>query len=161
MNIKFHTVISDITGKTGQAVVEAIIKGERNAVNFLPFVDRRIKAGKDIIVKSLEGDWREEHLFTLKESYTMYLFYKERIGICDTEIEKQLQQYEASRNEGLVEAPKQNDENTQRIKKTKDKNHPSFDVRGYLERIMGWMRCPFMGSAKQGGWKCWQKRVPI
>src|SRR6266536_1861522 len=57
MNIKFHTVISDITGQTGKAVIEAILKGERNSVNFLPYIGKRIKADKRTIVKSLEGNW--------------------------------------------------------------------------------------------------------
>ena len=52
MNIKFHTVISDIVGETGQAVLKAIIAGEREAKNFLPLIGYRIKAGKDTIVKS-------------------------------------------------------------------------------------------------------------
>ena len=77
MNIKFHTVIDDITGKTGKAVIEAIIAGERNAANFLPLIDRRIKADHETIQKSLEGNWREEHLFTLKESYEFYKVYRE------------------------------------------------------------------------------------
>jgi transposase len=44
MNVKIHTFISAITGNTGIAIIEAIIKGEREAKNFLPLVDRRIKA---------------------------------------------------------------------------------------------------------------------
>src|SRR5688572_13141031 len=134
MNIKFHTVISDITGKSGKAVIEAILKGERNGQNFLPYIDKRVKAERETIVKSLEGNWRPEHLFTLSESYKMYLTYKDHIAKCDQEIEKQLQQYEASRNEGMIEI---NKKSVKSIKKGKDKNHPRFDVRGYLERIHG------------------------
>src|SRR5215831_17178506 len=103
MNIKFHTVINDITGKTGKAVLEAIIAGERNAANFLPLIDCRVKADHETIQKSLEGNWREEHLFTLKESYEIYKMYCERIAMSDVQIEKQLQQYEASRNEGEIQ----------------------------------------------------------
>jgi transposase len=134
MNIKFHTIISDITGKTGKAVLEAILTGERNAQNFLPLIGKRIKADKETIVKSLEGNWREEHLFTLKESYEMYKIYRQHIENCDVEIEKRLQQYEAIRNEGVIELAKAPDEKNKpkKIKKTKDKNHPRFDVRGYL-----------------------------
>jgi transposase len=65
MNIKFHTVISDITGKTGKAVIEAILAGERRAENFLPLIGSRIKADHETIQKSLQGNWRVEHLFTL------------------------------------------------------------------------------------------------
>lgn len=123
MNIKFHTVISDITGKTGKAVIEAIIRGERNAVNFLPYIGKRIKADKETIVKSLEGNWRHEHLFTLKECYEMYQVYRQRMAICDKEIEKGLQQYEAKRNEGVLRWAEEKTP-PKRIKKGKDKNHP-------------------------------------
>lgn len=71
MNIKVHTVISDITGKTGLAMIEAIINGERKPENFIPLIDPRIKADLQTILKSLEGNWRKEHLSTLKLSYEM------------------------------------------------------------------------------------------
>jgi hypothetical protein len=100
MNIKIHTVISDIVGKTGTAIIEAIIRGERNAQNFLPFIDGRIKADRQSIVNSLEGNWRKEHLFTLEESYKCYKFYLNRISDCDGAIEEALQKYFADQNDG-------------------------------------------------------------
>jgi len=135
MNIKFHTVIADITGKSGRNVIEAILKGEREGKNFLPFIDKRVKADRETIVKSLEGNWRPEHLFTLEESYKMYLIYKDHIAACDQQIEKQLQQHEAKRNDGVIEIDQKPERKP--IQKRKDKNHPQFDIRGYLERIHG------------------------
>ena len=149
MNIKFHTVISDITGQTGKAVIEAILRGERNAINFLPYIGKGIKADKETIVKSLEGNWRAEHLFTLGESYKMYLTYRDHIAACDQEIEKQLQQYEASRNEGVIQ--QNNKSKVKPIKKVKDKNHPRFNVRGYLERIHGVDVLNIYGLSDTGG----------
>lgn len=55
MNVKLHTVIADLTDKTGMAIVNAIIRRERKALNFLPLVDSRIKASHNIIEKSLQG----------------------------------------------------------------------------------------------------------
>jgi transposase len=135
MNIKFHTVIADITGKSGRAVIEAILKGEREGKNFLPLIDKRVKADREVIIKSLEGNWRAEHLFTLRQSYKMYLLYKDQIAGCDQEIEKQLQQYEAKRNNGIIEMDQK--PKGKPIEKRKDKNHPQFNVRGYLEKIHG------------------------
>jgi transposase len=135
MNIKFHTVISDITGKTGKAVIEAIISGERNGENFLTFIDKRIKAEREVIVKSLEGNWQPEHLFTLKESYEIYKVFEQRIRNCDKEIERQLIAYEAKRDGAQItqqRAPKK-----KVVEKQKQKNAPRFDVRRYLERIHG------------------------
>lgn len=152
MNIKFHTVINDIVGETGKAVVEAIIGGERNAENFLPLIGKRIKADHETIRKSLEGSWLEEHLFTLEESYEMYKIYQQHIEKVDKQIEKKLEQYEAKCNEGVIEIKQSNTakgntakndtdntapEKQKKKKKKKDKNHPRFDVRGYLERIHG------------------------
>jgi transposase len=153
MNIKFHTVISDIVGKTGKAVLEAIINGERNAENFLPLIDTRIKADHEKIRKSLEGTWREEHLFTLKESYELYNVYQQRIAVFDVQIEKQLQQYEARRNEGIIAPKETKKENgtTIRNKKKKDKNHPKFNVRDYLERIHGVDVLAIPGMSETGG----------
>lgn len=152
MNIKFHTVINDITGKTGLAVIEAIIAGERNAANFIPLIDRRIKADHETIQKSLQGNWRQEHLFTLEQNYEIYKTYRQRIWVCDLQIEKQLQQYEASRNEGVIETNKAKKDDSMAIKKkTKAKNQPKFDVRGYLERIHGIDVLAIFGLSDTGG----------
>lgn len=139
MNIKFHTVISDIAGETGRAVVEAIINGERNAEKFLPLIGKGIKADHETIKKSLTGNWHEEHLFTLEQSYEIYNMFRYRIRRFDEKIEKQLQQYEASCNEGVAE-DKITDKPATSVKapkKKKDKNHPPFNVRQYLNRIHG------------------------
>jgi transposase len=131
MNIKLHTVISDLMGKTGTAIVEAIIAGERNAENFLPFIDRRIKADHQTIVKSLQGNWREEQLFTLEESYRCYKFFQERIVTCDIQIEVQLEQYAAAGNEGEVPVTE-----ASQVKK-KNKRAPKFDTRLFLKSVLG------------------------
>lgn len=134
MNIKLHTVISDLTGKTGTAIVEAIIAGERKAENFLPLIDGRIKADHGVIVKSLEGNWRPEQLFTLEESYTCYKFFQERIAKCDQAIEVQLQQYATVQHEGevLLAAARE-----QAPVKKKNKKAPKFDTRSFLAGILG------------------------
>jgi transposase len=143
MNVKFHTVISDIVGQTGSAVIEAIIGGERNAVNFLPLIGKGIKADSATIEKSLQGNWLEEHLFTLKENYEMYKIYWSRIAACDKEIEKRLQQYEAASNEGLIEVSaelsKEVGSKTEKKppKKHAFKNSPRIAVQHYLTRIYG------------------------
>lgn len=153
MNIKFHTVINDIMGKTGTAVIEAIVGGERDARNFLPFIDPRIKASPETIVKSLEGNWRSDHLFTLQESYTMYKIYRERITACDIEIEKHLQRWEASCNEGEISAKdsKAKKETAKKEKKQKPKNYPPFDVKAYLNKIHGVDVLAIFGLSEIGG----------
>jgi transposase len=150
MNIKLHTVISDITGKTGTAIVTAIISGERNAEMLLPLVDKRIKADKETIKRSLQGNWRTEHLFTLHQSYDLYQYYQKRIDACDQQIEEQLSNYEAACNEGVIDTCDKNGVSHQ-DKKQKKKNTPRFNVRGYLHRILGIDVLAIYGLNEGGG----------
>ena len=151
MNIKLHTVISDITGETGSKIIEAIINGERNAEQFIPMINRHIKASAETIVKSLEGNWREDHLFTLTENYKMYKWYKQRIAHLDVEIEKYLQRFEARNNQGEITDKIKDTEPHQKIRKRKDKNHPRFNVRAYLEKIHGVDVLNIYGLSEIGG----------
>ena len=138
MNIKIQGIISDIMGKTGKAIVEAIIGGERNAENFLQYVDYRIKADHATIVKSLTGNWREEHLFTLQQNYEMYKFVHQQIEKCEKEIEKCLQKIAAVNNEGIIEPIAPPLRKSGKVsKKKKTKNQPPFNVKGYLQKIHG------------------------
>jgi transposase len=131
MNIKLHTVIRDITGKTGVAIVEAIIKGERCAENFLIHVDKNIRADNATIVKSLQGNWRTEQLFILEDCYRSYQFYKERIACCDIAIELQLKQYHSEFLPTEVV-----DEEVKSTKRA-TKNKPKFNTCSYFKAILG------------------------
>lgn len=134
MNIKIHSVINDLMGKTGTAILEAILRGEREAENFLQLVDARIKADPETIKKSLRGNWREEYLFVLAENYELYLFIQKRIGACENEIEKCLQQQIAINHEGVIEPL---EKTPQKSKKKKTKNPALFNVKDYLYEIYG------------------------
>ena len=135
MNIKIHTVISDINGRTGTDIVEAILAGERKPEAFLQFVRKGIKATHETILKSLEGTWKSEHLFTLKQNYEMYCLYKKKVEDCDKELEQQLRRYEALRNDGeILTGPK--DTVKRKFEKANHKDSPKFNVRGYLNRIL-------------------------
>ena len=104
MNIKIHGVISDLMGKSGTAILEAIIAGEREPENFMQHLDYRIKANREEIKKSLKGNWRSEHVFLLNENYKLYGFVQQRILSCEKEIELHLQKMGAVNNEGIIEA---------------------------------------------------------
>ena len=66
MNVQLHKVISDINGVTGMAMIRAILAGERDAVKLAQMRDSRIQSSEEEIIKALEGDYRQEHLFALK-----------------------------------------------------------------------------------------------
>lgn len=87
MNVLLHTVISDITGKSGLAIVDAILAGDRDRQALALLCDVRIRATPEVIAKSLEGDYRPEHLFTLKQSLSLYRCCQVMISECDRELE--------------------------------------------------------------------------
>jgi hypothetical protein len=68
MNLQLHHVISDIVGQTGLTIVDAILAGEREPSVLAKLRNERIKASEQVIAKSLVGDYRPEHLFTLRQS---------------------------------------------------------------------------------------------
>ena len=131
MNIKLHTIISDIDGKTGLLIIEAILAGERDPEVLADLRDRRIKASREDIIKSLEGHWTSEYLFELKQCYQLYCTHRRMIDDCDKEIEKQLIEQIASKNEGLIpDIPKVK-------RKVSGKKHKvSFNLTGYLKEIL-------------------------
>jgi transposase len=96
MNIKLHHVIDDLSGVTGMAIIEAILKGEREPLCLAKHRDRRIKATEETIVKSLQGDWRSEQLFVLKLAWENGKQVQEQIQKCDQELMEYTQQLEAS-----------------------------------------------------------------
>jgi DNA-binding protein YbaB len=71
MNIKLSNVISDITGKSGQDIIRAILSGERDAQKLSALADPRCKTPKEIIAKSLVGNWNDDLLFALQQSYEL------------------------------------------------------------------------------------------
>jgi transposase len=131
MNIKLHTVISDIDGKSGLKIIEAILAGERNPEVLADLRDVRIKASREDIIKSLEGYWSKEHLFSLKQCYQLYCTHRQMINDCDREIENQLLEQIASKNEGEIpEIP-------QISRKVSKKNKVPYNLTGILNEILG------------------------
>lgn len=91
-NIHLSVVLTDITGKSGKAIIEAILQGERDGNKLAALADRRVKATKEEIAKALTGHWKEQHLFELQQSWQMYNFYHTQVRECDERIEALLQE---------------------------------------------------------------------
>lgn len=88
MNLKIHDVISDLTGMSGLKMVQAIVAGERNPVALLALCNPQIqknKAGR--LRAALEGTWKDEHLFALRQAHELWQFYQNKIAECDQAIE--------------------------------------------------------------------------
>lgn len=88
MNLHLHNVISDITGVTGMAIIRAILKGERNPNTLAKMRDPRCTSSVETIKKSLEGNYREEHLFALSQAVEAFDFFQAKIKECDERIKK-------------------------------------------------------------------------
>jgi transposase len=86
MNLQLHHVISDITGQTGLAIVDAILARERNPQALAALRNQRIKASGEVIAKSLVGAIARSNLFTLRQSLAAYRSYQELIAECESEI---------------------------------------------------------------------------
>jgi transposase len=91
MNVQLSHVLSDITGTSGMAIIEAIIAGLRDPLALAELASRRVKSCKDEIAKALVGDWREEHLFCLAQAHQMYLKYQMDIAQCEEKLAAELQ----------------------------------------------------------------------
>jgi transposase len=100
MNLQLHHVISDIVGQTGLAIVDAILAGERDRLRLAKLRHERIKASEEVIAKSLVGDYRQEHLFTLRQSLAAYRSYQKLIDDCDREIRQHLEAFRPSNPPG-------------------------------------------------------------
>jgi transposase len=131
MNLQIHHVLSDITGQSGLAILDAIVKGERNPLGLAQLRDRRVQASEEVVVKSLVGDYRREHLFTLGQSLEAFRYYQSLMAACDKEIEEQLQNFDRHLPPNAPSLPPEAHPHRAR------KNEFRFDMRSELYRIFG------------------------
>jgi transposase len=133
MNIQLHNVISDITGDTSMKIIRAIIAGERNPKALASHRHQKCKNSVEIITKSLTGNYKNEHIFTLKQAVEIYDIYQEKITACDEQIEKLLAEFDDNDKSKMKQEGK-----ARKVKKsTYCKNKLSFDVTSHLKRITG------------------------
>jgi transposase len=130
MNLQLHHVLSEITGLSGQRILDAILAGERDPIKLAELCHARVKSSQDTVAKALEGDYRAEHLFTLKQSLAGYRYYQHEIEEVDQEIHR-----------GMVDLPVADTaqpELPRRTKKhpyaTKHNEPTSFSLRSELYR---------------------------
>ena len=96
MNLQLHNVVSDITGVTGMRIIKAILAGERDTKILSGMRDPRCKNSEETIARSLQGNYRQEHMFSLRQAVELYDFYLAKINDCDQQILEQLRIFDAS-----------------------------------------------------------------
>ena len=126
MNIQLANVISDVVGETGQKILRAIVAGERDGLALAKLRNARIRASEDEIAKSLQGSWRAEHLFALKQALDAFDFCGTQLAECDAQIQAQLQALHV-----------REDEPAQGKKRGRARNAPKFDLRTQLFQMCG------------------------
>jgi len=130
MNLQIHHVISDITGMTGLAIADAIVAGETNPDKLAELRNFRIRASVETIRKSLVGDYRPEHIFTLKQSLTAYRHYQTLIADCDDQIQQLIQTFQSNDDSPTATADSSNAANS-------TTSGSGFDLHSHLERVFG------------------------
>ena len=126
MNIQLANVISDVVGETGQKILRAIVAGERDGLALAKLRNARIRASEDEIAKSLQGSWRAEHLFALKQALDAFDFCGTQLAECDAQIQAQLQALHV-----------REDEPAKGKKRGRARNAPKFDLRTQLFQMCG------------------------
>ena len=126
MNVQLANVISDVVGETGQKILRAIVAGEHDGQVLAAMKDARIRASHAEIAKSLQGNWRTEHLFSLQQALAMFDFIGTQVAECDGKIEEQLRALQA--HDGEPPEGK---------KKARARNAPKFDLRTQLFKMCG------------------------
>jgi len=132
MNIQLANVLSDVSGVTGQAIIKAILGGQRDPHKLAEFRNPRVRASEEEIARSLEGHWQEDLLFVLQQEQDGYEFCQKQMAECDRQLNHYLEQRE-DRSQG---APLPEEKRKGRRKK-KSGNKPQFDLRTGLFRMSG------------------------
>jgi transposase len=131
MNVQLSNVLSDLSGVSGMNIIQAILEGERDPQQLAALVMPGVKATPDDIAKSLEGNWREELLFLLRQHLELYRIYQEKVTACDLQLRKHLQSL-GSKVDPLTQplGPRPKG-------KKNSRNAPEFNLRSELYRITG------------------------
>ena len=131
MNLQLHHVLSDLTGVTGLAILDAILAGERDPQVLAGHRDYRVKASPETIAKALVGEYRSEHLFTLRQALASYRYAQGLIEECDREIQARLGTFTATVD------PAQHPLPAVPARRKPHRKTPHFDLRTELYRILG------------------------
>jgi len=140
MNIQLANVISDISGVSGQAIIKGILQGERDLYKLADKKDYRVQASREEIVRSLEGNYREDVLFELQQAVDSYHFAHRQMQECDRKLARYLAELPtrtleaAARPEDVAAEPKKK---TRKEARKPRGNEPRLDMKAELKRICG------------------------
>lgn len=132
MNVQLTNVLSDITGVTGMKIIRGIVSGDHDPHKLAQYRDFRCSKSKEEIAAALEGNYRTEHLVTLRQTLELYDLYSQKIKDCDAEIETLYSAFEPQVD--IIAKPLQD---RKRKHNQPEGNEPHFDLRLYLYQMAG------------------------
>lgn len=135
MNVQLANTISDLSGVTGQAILRAIVAGTRDPWALAKLRDPRIGASEAELAHSLQGTWREDVLFELRQALEAYDFYQQQLRACDHELAKYTAAVPSRERPAAPEGPAAAP--PARRRRSRSKHRPGFDLAAELERTMG------------------------
>ena len=138
MNIQLSNAISDITGVAGQAIIRAVLAGERNPGELAKLRDRRVKATEQEVARSLEGNWRADMLFELQQAVDAYDFIQKQVAECDQRLQTLMAVLPTREVEAdVVTTQAAGKPARKKRSRGKHKNVPRFDLHAELKRVCG------------------------
>lgn len=93
-NIKLASVATDVMGKSGRAILQALLAGERNPEHLAELSKGRLRNKKKELALALEGRLRPHHARLLTRILAHLEFLEESIAECETEIEEMCRPFE-------------------------------------------------------------------
>lgn len=130
MNVQLQNVVTDVTGLTGMKIIRDILRGVRDPQILAQHRDYRCKSSTEMIEKSLIGNWRDEHLFALRQAVELNDFYERQIADCDRIIDSYAASLPAVASTDQLPA-------SSKRRKTLERREPQFDARGHAFHILG------------------------
>ncbi len=131
MNVKLTEVVSDITGVTGLSIIRAIVVGERNPYQLARLRQSGCAKSEEEIAKALQGNYKPEHVFVLKQALAQYDFYLQQIQECDAQMEAMYAALPPSDPDDRVSPPPRRKGGKPR------KNQAHFDLAASLYQVVG------------------------
>lgn len=122
LNLRLDVVVKDVTGLTGLSIIDAICRGEMSPEKLASFRHGNCKKSEQEIAKALQSNGRKDLLFALTHEYELYQIFQGKIGECDKQIQKLL-------NEQI-----NNDDNKKqhhidgKVHKRLNKNNPDINI---------------------------------
>jgi transposase len=137
MNLRLDNVLSDISGVTGLTIIRAILAGERDPKKLASYRDKRCKKSEEEIEDSLNGFYRDDHLFVLEDAYEEYESQMKRVHKCDEKIKAQLKKFETHTNCEEIPTDIPQEKRKSRRKSNLKSHEFSFDLKKEIARITG------------------------